>query len=151
MRPNRTIFETWLVCVVVLKAVGIEAATACDESRRRQEPEGRRHWNGQEQLPNGISAVMKTQLNLFQGRLCFLLALGVLAGSSVRAAVNPTFSDANWLSLNPSLPGADDYVYAAAVDGSGNLYVGGAFAVIGNTPATYVAKWDGSRWTALGT
>jgi hypothetical protein len=44
----------------------------------------------------------------------------------------------------------DDYVYALAVDGSGNLYAGGDFTVAGGAPANHVAAWDGSSWSALG-
>src|SRR6266566_1382460 len=41
--------------------------------------------------------------------------------------IDPTFSDANWSSMNPSIPGADSTVLAAVVDGSGNLYISGDF------------------------
>jgi len=53
----------------------------------------------------------------------------------------------------PALP---SYVEALAVDASGNLYVGGAFWEVYNgstTPlptAAYIAKWDGTDWSALG-
>jgi hypothetical protein len=43
----------------------------------------------------------------------------------------------------------DAYVYAAAADGSGNLYVGGNFIYAGSTLANNIAKWDGDRWSAL--
>ncbi|MHA3770406.1 DUF7453 family protein [Verrucomicrobiota bacterium sgz303538] len=61
------------------------------------------------------------------------------------------FSDADWISMG-GLPGADSqgFVYATAVDGSGNLYVGGSFRVIGNVVANGIAKWDGHSWSALG-
>jgi hypothetical protein len=36
------------------------------------------------------------------------------------------------------------------VDGSGNLYIGGNFTAAGGVAANYVAKWDGSKWSALG-
>ena len=64
--------------------------------------------------------------------------------------IDPTFSDANWISLNPGMPGADGRVAAIAVDGDGNLYVGGFFTVIGSVVANGIAKWDGSTWSALG-
>src|SRR5207244_11817312 len=41
-------------------------------------------------------------------------------------------------------------IAAAVVDGSGNLYVGGWFTTAGGSPATNIAKWNGSRWSALG-
>jgi hypothetical protein len=40
-------------------------------------------------------------------------------------------------------------VYALAVSGS-HLYVGGNFTTGGGSPANYIAQWDGSSWTALG-
>jgi trimeric autotransporter adhesin len=46
--------------------------------------------------------------------------------------------------------GANGQVSAAAIDGSGNLYIGGGFTAVGETIANCIAKWDGSRWTALG-
>jgi len=65
--------------------------------------------------------------------------------------IDPTFSDADWVSLNPSgMPGANGDVNAIAVDGLGNVFVGGKFTFIGSTPANRVAKWDGNAWSALG-
>src|SRR6266568_3611021 len=63
--------------------------------------------------------------------------------------IDPTFSDANWISMG-GIPGADGQVRAAVVDGSGILYIGGDFTVVGDVIASRIAKWDGSSWTALG-
>jgi hypothetical protein len=63
--------------------------------------------------------------------------------------IDPTFSDANWISMG-GVNGTDGEVYAAAMDGSGNLYIGGWFGVAGNAVAKNDAKWDGSSWSALG-
>jgi hypothetical protein len=63
--------------------------------------------------------------------------------------VDPTFSDANWISMG-GIPGAENSVYAAVVDGSGNLYIGGLFTVVGDVVANRVANWNGSSWSALG-
>src|SRR5262245_31423531 len=65
--------------------------------------------------------------------------------------VASTFSDANWISINHSgIAGTDGQVFAAVVDASGNLYIGGDFIVAGNVVANRIAKWNGSTWTALG-
>ena len=40
-------------------------------------------------------------------------------------------------------------VYALAVSGS-DLYAGGIFTTAGGSAANYIAKWDGSSWSALG-
>jgi len=64
--------------------------------------------------------------------------------------IDPTFSDANWIRMNPSIPGASGVVSAAVVDGSGNLHIGGHFTVAGDVVANHIAKWDGNSWSALG-
>ena len=40
-------------------------------------------------------------------------------------------------------------VYALAVSGS-DLYAAGRFMTAGGSPATRIAKWNGSSWSALG-
>ena len=35
-------------------------------------------------------------------------------------------------------------------DAAGNLYAGGFFTTAGGVSANYIAKWDGSSWSALG-
>ena len=64
--------------------------------------------------------------------------------------IDPTFSDADWVSMNPQIAGADAMVRALVFDGSGNLYVGGSFTVIVNVVANGIARWNGSTWSALG-
>jgi hypothetical protein len=63
--------------------------------------------------------------------------------------IDPTFSDANWVSMG-SLPGASGAVEASVTDGSGHVYIGGTFNAVGNTVAINVAEWNGSSWSALG-
>ncbi|HTD87249.1 MAG TPA: hypothetical protein VK850_11790, partial [Candidatus Binatia bacterium] len=79
------------------------------------------------------------------------VALIVLAASSVvmRQAHAAPFSDANWISMG-GFPGANGSVNAAVVDTSGNLYIGGNFTAVGDGFASYIAKWDGTNWSALG-
>ena len=63
----------------------------------------------------------------------------------------------NWSALGSSGPNSgslNSYVYALAVSGT-NLYVGGDFSNVNNsgttlTAADYIAKWDGTNWSALG-
>jgi len=47
--------------------------------------------------------------------------------------------------------GAGSGVYALALDSLGNLYAGGDFTSAGGVEANYVAEWNGSAWSALGT
>ena len=69
--------------------------------------------------------------------LLFVLGWGLVApftcGIMLNAAgVDPAFSDANWVSLG-SLHAPNSFPSAAALDATGNLYVGGQ-------PAAYVAR-----------
>ncbi len=51
------------------------------------------------------------------------------------------------------LAGVDGEVYATLTwnDGDGQaLYIGGEFTIAGSVNASNVARWDGERWTALG-
>ncbi len=72
------------------------------------------------------------------------------AGAVYPVRIDPTFSDVDWLSLSPGLPGADGSVYALFADGSGNLYFGGDFTMIGSVVGNRIAKWDGNVWSSLG-
>jgi hypothetical protein len=55
--------------------------------------------------------------------------------------IDPTFSDANWVSMG-GLPGANGQVSAAVTDGSGNLYIGGNFTIVGNVFANNIARME---------
>lgn len=66
--------------------------------------------------------------------------------------IDPTFSDANWISMSGMLGvgGTLGNVADVAVDAEGSLYVGGSFKMAGSVPANYIAKWNGTNWSALG-
>jgi hypothetical protein len=79
------------------------------------------------------------------------------AGAAYPLRIDPTFSDADWISLNSGMPGVNAFdssstsaVTSVLVDGSGNLYIGGGFSFVGEVAANRVAKWNGSSWSALG-
>src|SRR5262245_25364827 len=80
--------------------------------------------------------------------LCFAVLFPLLTCQLVLGQTNP-ITDANWMSMG-GIPGVDGYVYATALDPSGNLYVGGYFFVAGGVPANMIARWDGTNWTSLG-
>ena len=71
------------------------------------------------------------------------------AAAEYPVRIDPTFSDANWVSL-AGLAGVNNTVDAAVVDGAGNLYIGGAFTIVGNMFITNLAEWNGSSWSAVG-
>jgi trimeric autotransporter adhesin len=60
-----------------------------------------------------------------------------------------------WSSVGSTVSGAlTDVVYAVAISGT-NVYVGGNFQNVENNgvnipEADYIAKWDGTKWSALG-
>lgn len=54
----------------------------------------------------------------------------------------------NWKALNPPLNIFNGTIYACAIDTSGNIYAGGDFT--NGTNNRFVAKWDGARWSELG-
>jgi hypothetical protein len=83
------------------------------------------------------------------GRTPGLLVLVTDAEAVYPVRIDPTFSDANWVSMG-GFPGVSGSVSAAVTDTSGNLYIGGQFTVVGNAIANHVAKWNGSTWSALG-
>src|SRR6266496_903346 len=78
---------------------------------------------------------------------CFGFVLVILIPGS---SFCQTFSDADWISLNPATTAANDYVNAIVADRRGNVYIGGSFTSIGTVPATNIAKWNGTTWSPLG-
>lgn len=63
--------------------------------------------------------------------------------------IDPTFCDENWISTG-GRAGADNAILAMAIDGAGNVYIGGTFTAVGSLAVGYVAKWDGSAWSTMG-
>ncbi len=81
----------------------------------------------------------------------YFSSIGTLATQSI-AALNPTTWE--WtaigsgvvLTFNP----AETLVTALAALPNGHLIVGGRFSLAGGVPAQYIARWNGSTWSALG-
>ena len=56
-----------------------------------------------------------------------------------------------WSSLGSGVWGVEyPMVFALAVDRAGNLYVGGVFTYASGVRANYIARWDGTVWSPLG-
>jgi hypothetical protein len=57
----------------------------------------------------------------------------------------------SWSALGSGMGGSVVYSLTAFDDGSGPaLYAGGIFTTAGGVAANYIAQWDGSTWSALG-
>lgn len=78
----------------------------------------------------------KSTLHLGQRAVLFLLSSAWLLPASA------------WQPLGTGLNSA---VRSIVIDSSNNLYVGGDFTTAGGTTANYIAKWNGSAWSAVGT
>jgi hypothetical protein len=76
----------------------------------------------------------------------FSTAGGVSANSIAK------WNGSSWIALGSGMPGVST-VYSLTVfdDGSGPaLYAGGNFSTAGGLPANFIAIWNGSNWSALG-
>ncbi len=49
-----------------------------------------------------------------------------------------------------SASGVDSTVSTIAISSNGDVYAGGDFTVAGSVTAYYIAKWNGTTWSALG-
>ncbi|MBK8166932.1 MAG: hypothetical protein IPK64_13395 [bacterium] len=82
-----------------------------------------------------------------------LYAAGEFSNSgSTRVRGVARWDGTNWSALGSGLGGSyeSNSGYALAVDDNG-VYVGGYFTTAGGVPASRIARWDGSAWSALGT
>ena len=69
--------------------------------------------------------------------------------SPLRYSDTLVMGDENWDQFSYPYSGVNDIVYAIAVSGSA-VYVGGEFTEAGGVNVNYIAKWDGTSWSALG-
>jgi hypothetical protein len=134
---------------VELALSGARAEAAADGARLRLEGSGRVLAYSRLRVADATGRELTARLEVLSADR---LAVSVAdASATYPVRIDPTFSDADWVSLISGVPGANASVRAIAVDSSGNLYVGGAFTLIGTAmKANCIAKWDGSTWSALG-
>lgn len=95
--------------------------------------------------PGTICALAVSGSDVYAGGL-FTSAGGVPANSIAK------WNGSGWSALGSGMSSyliELTYVYALAVNGA-DLYAGGAFISAGGLPASNIAKWDGSAWSALG-
>jgi hypothetical protein len=74
------------------------------------------------------------------------------ADYAVEANAVAQWNGSSWSALGSGMGGGGPpytYVYALEVSG-GTLYAGGSFTNAGGTAANYIAQWNGSNWSPLG-
>jgi hypothetical protein len=55
-----------------------------------------------------------------------------------------------WHAFGGINDGCAGTITASAVAANGDVYVGGGFSICGDVPASFIARWNGSSWSALG-
>src|SRR5437016_1570806 len=88
-------------------------------------------------------------MNTEAKRLTAAIAVLVALLSSPPQSAVAAAGDENWDGTF-GVPGANSLVFAIAAAGT-NVYFGGAFTSIGGIAAANIARWDGARWSPLGT
>ncbi|MEI6138495.1 MAG: T9SS type A sorting domain-containing protein [Mariniphaga sp.] len=98
-------------------------------------------------ITDAAGKVLKGEMNAVSEGL---IAINVNDANAVYPlTIDPTITDADWVALNTSIPGTSGVINAIAISGS-DIYVGGDFIAAGSGLANYIAKWNGSDWSALG-
>jgi hypothetical protein len=97
-------------------------------------------------FPPAVVALAVSGSNLYAGGF-FTMAGGSAANYIAK------WNGSGWTALGAGMSGGDSVfppaVYELAVSGS-DLYAGGSFTNAGGSAANYIAKWNGSSWSALG-
>ncbi len=132
---------------VELAVDGAKAEAITDGARLRLADGGRKLVYARLKAQDAKGRQLKARMEVVSAKR--LLVVLDDTGAEYPVRIDPTFSDANWVSLG-GLQGVDDGVRAAVVDSAGNLYIGGTFHAAGSVLANGVAKWNGVSWSALG-
>jgi hypothetical protein len=91
-----------------------------------------------------VAALTVAGSNVYAGGL-----FGSAGGSPANSIAK--WDGSSWSALGSGMGGGNGFssVYALTVLG-GTLYAGGNFSTAGGNAANYIAQWDGSSWSALG-
>jgi len=141
-----------LVSVCLIISTSISAVDSADDPAEKRSI-------GEFVLPDGRIDLEAVRISGYQGPLDLegldvrmdprtgesLVQVSASKGSSADS------NDIYWdNSISPSIPGVDGIVHALAIYDS-NLIVAGEFTIAGGVSANYIASWDGTFWSALGT
>jgi hypothetical protein len=110
-------------------------------------------WDGTEWSPlgKGLNAPVRDLALDSRGHLYVGGAFITAGDVSVRGIAR--WDGTTWSALGEGMSAehtASPEVWALAVDGQGNLYAGGDFTTAGGIQANYIARWDGTAWSSLG-
>src|ERR1043166_2330790 len=130
-----------------LEVTGARAGGVASGARRVLNGSGRKLAYSRLQVVDALGKELRARIEVTEDGRMAVLVEDATATYPVR--IDPTFSDADWISMGFP-PGVSGGVGAAVADDIGNLYIGGSFTTAGGIPANYVAKWNGSAWSALG-
>ena len=99
--------------------------------------------NGPFLSPPSVRALAVSGSNLYAGG--FFTSAGGISANVAK------WDGSSWTALGSGVSGGESggLVLALAATGT-NVYAGGDFTKAGGISASYIAKWDGSSWTALG-
>ncbi|MEI6178407.1 MAG: hypothetical protein WCS43_16060, partial [Verrucomicrobiota bacterium] len=132
---------------LMLDVTGASGATAADGATLTLDGSGRAIAYSRLRVTDATGRELTARMEAPCGQLAVVVE-DTNAAYPIR--IDPTFSDANWVSMNPSISGPSGLVQACVADASGSLYIGGDFRCAGSVNAYYIAKWNGSTWSALG-
>src|SRR5450432_452127 len=131
-----------------LQVDGAKVEAMAEAVRLTLEDGGRRLVYNRLTARDALGRELKARMEVLSASRLAIVLEDTAAEYPVR--IDPTFSDANWSGLlGGGIPGVNGRVVTAAVDGAGNLYIGGQFSVA-NLALTNFARWNGSSWSTLG-
>lgn len=108
-------------------------------------------WNGTNWSALGSGLDGKVYALALSGNNLYAGGAFTNAGGTVAAGI-ARWDGTNWSALGSGVGNGfigRPEVYALAVSGN-NLYAGGPFTFAGGNPANFIARWDGSSWSAFG-
>ena len=108
-------------------------------------------WNGTTWSPLGAGVSSGVRALAVAGNGDVYVGGGFSQAGGAAANCVAKWNGTSWSPLGAgiSYPGGN-YVYALAVAGNGDVYVGGFINQAGGAAVNYVAKWNGTAWSPLG-
>jgi hypothetical protein len=116
-------------------------------------------WNGSNWSPlgSGLGMVYPPPYDLVVRALAVsgnnvYVGGGFTTAGGIAATNIAKWNGSSWSALDSGIEYGGDhaaYVYALAMSGT-NVNVGGEFTTAGSSPASFIANWNGSRWSGLG-